>query len=78
MPFTVPEVIEMSNILRNTILGLIVFIYPDVRIPQTLCDEQWYLLCQVSTIFTNVLLECITYYYNVLLLQKRKLCWIEL
>ena len=44
MPFKISEVIEMSQILRDVILGLIVFMYPDIK----LYNRQWHTLCQVS------------------------------
>lgn len=48
MPFSLSEVSEMSQLLINVILGLICFMYPDIKVAYT-NEEEWKFLCDMAT-----------------------------
>lgn len=53
MPFSLRELVDMSQILRDVVLGLITFMYPDIKsAPAT---ENWQLLCQTVTLLLKQL-----------------------
>eukprot|EP00111_Clytia_hemisphaerica_P020812 TCONS_00061379-protein len=56
MPFRITEVIEMSRILRDVVLGLIVFMYPDIKMITTSAQQkQWHTLCRSVTLLVKQL-----------------------
>ena len=58
MPFRIAEVVEMSRILRDVVLGLITFMFPDIKMfnANGVRQKQWHTLCQVI---------CLFFYYSI-------------
>ena len=58
MPFRIAEVVEMSRILRDVVLGLITFMFPDINMfnANGVRHKQWHTLCQVI---------CLFFYYSI-------------
>ena len=57
MPFRIAEVVEMSRILRDVVLGLITFMFPDIKMfnANGVRQKQWHTLCQVNLFYFSEL-----------------------
>ena len=45
------QIIEMSRILRDIVVGLISYIYPDLKMNQSQAGNKWLSLCQVCDLY---------------------------